>query len=217
MVDRLAKSLVELRKEVDEFSPNRDRSSDGWIGDASHASRNSDHNPWINDGKDRVVSAIDIDHDPAHGVDGAQIVKWFQRKRDPRIKYFIFNHYIYAGDGGPEPWMPRAYHGANGHTHHIHISVKPDKKHYDDGSEWDFDIPATLKQVKAGPVDPVWPTLRRGSEDSSAVKELQERLDIKADGVFGDDTEDAVMMFQKTHGLHPDGIVGRYTWEKLNA
>lgn len=216
MTDRLAKSLVELRKEVDEFSPNRDRSSDGWIGDASHASRNSDHNPWITDGKDRIVSAIDIDNDPAHGVGGAAIVIWLRNKRDPRIKYFIFNHYIYAGDGGPEPWMPRAYHGANGHEHHIHISVKSDKKHYDDGKSWDLDLPATLKQVKADPVNSVWPTLREGDKDP-AVKELQERLGIKADGVFGSGTFDAVILFQKSHGLHQDGIVGRYTWEKLNA
>jgi len=216
VVDRLANSLAKLRTEIDDFSPHRDTESDGWIGDAAHASRNSDHNPWIADGKDRVVSAIDVDHDPAHGVDGAQIVKWFQRKRDPRVKYFIFNHYIYAGDGGPEPWMPRAYHGANGHTHHIHISVKSDKKHYDDASEWDFDIPVMGKQIMAPKADPVWPTLREGANDS-AVKELQERLNIHVDGVFGPETDSAVRMFQKVHGLHQDGIVGKYTWEKLHV
>jgi hypothetical protein len=42
---RLAKALEELRGEVNARWPNRDKSSDGSIGDTSHAARKSDHNP----------------------------------------------------------------------------------------------------------------------------------------------------------------------------
>ena len=35
------------------------------------------------------------------------------------------------------------------------------------------------------------------------------------DGSFGPNTRDAVIRFQKTNGLNPDGIVGAKTWEKI--
>jgi len=37
-----------------------------------------------------------------------------------------------------------------------------------------------------------------------------------ADGVFGEETEQAVMAFQRRYGLHVDGIIGRETLTKLN-
>ncbi len=40
---------------------------------------------------------------------------------------------------------------------------------------------------------------------------------IGRDGVFGAETERAVIAFQTAYGLTPDGIVGPLTWEKLNA
>ena len=38
-----------------------------------------------------------------------------------------------------------------------------------------------------------------------------------ADGQFGAGTKDAVMRFQKAHGLKADGIIGKDTCEKLNG
>jgi len=40
---------------------------------------------------------------------------------------------------------------------------------------------------------------------------------IGRDGVFGAETERAVIAFQNAYGLTPDGVVGPLTWEKLNA
>jgi hypothetical protein len=56
---RLCKAGQQLRLQVDDSYPDRDKSSDGWIGDTSHKARRSDHNP---DAKG-IVRAIDIDRD----------------------------------------------------------------------------------------------------------------------------------------------------------
>ena len=52
----------------------------------------------------------------------------------------------------------------------------------------------------------------RGNE----VKVLQEKLNLKADGVLGPLTEEAVKDFQRSNGLEVDGIVGANTLSKLN-
>lgn len=49
----------------------------------------------------------------------------------------------------------------------------------------------------------------RGKE----VKELQEFLDIQADGIFGKGTETTVKKWQSDNGLTADGIVGPATWD----
>jgi lysozyme len=56
--------------------------------------------------------------------------------------------------------------------------------------------------------------LRNGSRGND-VKELQRRLGITADGIFGRDTEAAVRAFQQRKGLGVDGIVGPRTAAKL--
>ena len=48
------------------------------------------------------------------------------------------------------------------------------------------------------------------------VKQIQLALGIKADGVFGKQTESAVIKFQKENGLFPDGVVGEITLDALN-
>jgi len=52
--------------------------------------------------------------------------------------------------------------------------------------------------------------LKLGSR-GKAVKDLQEKLEITADGIFGKGTESAVIEFQKSNDLTPDGIVGPKT------
>ena len=57
--------------------------------------------------------------------------------------------------------------------------------------------------------------LKLGSRGNE-VKVLQEKLNLKADGVFGPLTEEAVKDFQRSNGLEVDGIVGTNTLSKLN-
>jgi hypothetical protein len=108
----LAPSLVKLRNEVDRRHPNRDKSSDGWIGDPSHAARVSDHNP---DGRG-MVHAIDVD---STGID----VRTFLRAviGDPRTWYVIHDGTIWSRTYG---FKARRYTGSNPHTGHVHVSIR---------------------------------------------------------------------------------------------
>lgn len=65
------------------------------------------------------------------------------------------------------------------------------------------------------------PMLRRGSK-GTAVTELQRQLMqlqllTTSDGDFGPETENAVKVFQRQHGLYPDGVVGPATMHVLNG
>lgn len=127
---RLAKSLEQLRAQVNAAYPNRSKTSDGTIGDARHAASKSDHNPT----SAGVVTAIDITHDPAHGVVIADIAEVLRKSLDPRIKYVICNGRIFSSK--TSPWVWRPYTGTNAHSKHIHVSVMADPALYDDTRPW---------------------------------------------------------------------------------
>lgn len=57
-------------------------------------------------------------------------------------------------------------------------------------------------------------TLRKGMTGDD-VKELQRLLNITSDGIFGEQTKQVVISFQRNNGLTPDGIVGKNTINKL--
>ena len=135
---RVAKSLLALREQINALAPDRDRESDGAIGDEIHRTRNSDHNPWVEEGNMGVVTAIDVTHAPSTGCDANAVAESIRAAKDSRIKYIIWNRQIassYATDG-VAAWTWRRYSGTNPHTHHIHISVKPDKSSYDLAAAW---------------------------------------------------------------------------------
>ena len=56
--------------------------------------------------------------------------------------------------------------------------------------------------------------LKKGDKGPDVVN-LQQKLKITADGIFGPQTEKAVIRFQLHRGLKPDGIVGIKTWGEL--
>ena len=213
MAYRIAASLALLRDEVNTRFPGRDKASDGWIGDAAHASRKSDHNPWVKDDRGvGVVRALDIDS--GHGADTtiglfiADHLVRLARSGHPALghgSYVISNRRIASATSG---WGWRGYSGANPHTSHVHLSVSLDQSGYDSRRPWDL---ATTR-----------PTIRLGSE-GPVVRELQQALNkqypslpqLVEDGIFGPKTEDRVKHFQRLNGITVDGIVGPITWNRL--
>ncbi len=211
MAWRMAKSLDALLAQINARFPNRDKSSDGGIGNAEHSARTSDHNPDT----DGIVKARDFTHDPAHGLDSESLAEALVASKDERIKYIISNRKICSGTGQKEQaWKWRPYPvppNKNPHSHHVHVSVKRDKQYCDDASQWSFDLKAA--PVSANPIKSR-PVLRIGAK-GEGVKELQRLLSLIADGDFGPITKSAVKAFQAGHGLHDDGIVGPYTWDEI--
>lgn len=135
---RVAAALEKLRKQLNTRFPNRSKLSDGGIGDPNHQSRKSDHNPWVRDGGLGVVTARDFTHDKARGCDCAKLAESIRAARDPRVKYIIWNRRICTSfpKNGMPAWAWRPYTGSNGHTHHLHLSVKPAKSLYDSEQAW---------------------------------------------------------------------------------
>lgn len=130
MAWRLAKSLEVLRSQINARHPNRSKLSDGTIGDTAHQATASDHNP----NSAGVVTAMDITHDPANGVDTWRLADVLRQNKDPRIKYVISNGRIFSSS--VDAWQWRKYTGANAHAHHVHVSVGVD---YDNQAQWKLD------------------------------------------------------------------------------
>ena len=118
----LCKAGQQLREQFDDTFPDRDRSSDGWIGDTRHSARPSDHNP---DAKTGVVRAIDVDRDVSGSAkpdlmpDIANQIRLAAKSGDKRIAYVIFEGRIASSRMG---WRWRKYSGSNPHNKHCHIS-----------------------------------------------------------------------------------------------
>ena len=116
---RLCKAGIQLREQIDDDYPERDRRSDGWIADSRHlAKSNSDHIP-VNG----VVRAIDVDADlGAHKEEVFALVEKIRKcakRGDKRIKYIIHNGKIASHILN---WKWRKYRGSNPHISHFHIS-----------------------------------------------------------------------------------------------
>jgi hypothetical protein len=131
----LCKAGQQLRLQIDDTYPSRDKTSDGWLGDYRHSTRPSQHNP----NQQGIVTALDVDRDlsgkkkPDLMPDLADQIR-LCAKSDKRISYIIFAGKIASPRMG---WRWRKYSGINPHDHHCHISFT--KKGDADGSF--FNIP----------------------------------------------------------------------------
>lgn len=110
---------VTLRDQINKRWPNRDKASDGWIGDTAHQARPSDHNPdW-----EGYVHALDIDKD---GIDADaladQLIALARSGKDGgRLKNIVFKGRVASGTYANHFWTWRADSDL-GHYHHIHVS-----------------------------------------------------------------------------------------------
>ena len=237
---RLCYSLAQLRSQVNDAFPNRNKASDGWIGDAAHAASNSEHNP----NRAGVVRALDITHDPSNGVDGHRLAADAIAELDRRgvSAYVIFRGRIRSTLVMRGVW--RTYTGPNPHNTHVHISYITG---YDNRAAWPLpNLTARVVSMGGGMSAPVivakgtaapdWPlppkhlifhnpkrysTWHDGhgndTEGRAAIRTWQQRMrdrgwTITPDGYYGPDTHRTVGQFQSEKGLTVDHIIGPATW-----
>ena len=113
-------AAIAVLRQATALSPKRKKASDGLLPSAAHlkASPDSDHNTGF---------AVDLTHDPKHGIDCVEIYE--QLKNDKRVKYLIFQGKIWLRGKLDKP-----YTGSNPHNKHLHISIKDQCG--DDTSPW---------------------------------------------------------------------------------
>ena len=132
---KLAPSLVALINETDRLFPQRDHSSDGSIGDAAHASRESQHNP-----ENGWVCAVDIDEDLAADLHTLEaLASSLINDRDHRVRYLIYEGRIcksYVDGAGRAAWVWQTYTGLNDHSKHLHVSIWNTPAARDDTGPW---------------------------------------------------------------------------------
>jgi len=116
----LCKAGQQLREQIDDAFPDRDRKSDGWIGDARHQKAGtSDHLP---DPINAIVRGLDVDANlDSRANTSVYLADQIREcaKRDKRIKYVIHAGKIASAKS---LWRFRPYSGINRHDSHIHIS-----------------------------------------------------------------------------------------------
>ena len=202
MAWRNSKATAKLLAQVNAIAPERNKKTDGSIGDTEHAKRKSDHNP----NAAGVVCAIDITHDPKHGVDGEALANALRTSGDPRINYIIFNKRI-AGNG--KGWNWRKHTGAP-HSFHVHLSVKQDPALYDDGRPWKLDAlkaaaPAKSVLLPEAELKPAKPSETVNVNRPLTEPEIREAQDLlrklgytdvgETDGVWGANSKGALTKF----------------------
>jgi hypothetical protein len=152
----LVPCLGQLRTELNRLAPNRDKTSDGTIGDPAHQARVSDHNddevgnvPIRDaDGK-HEVHALDLDvnlHEPGLSMEMVvqHVVGRCRSGAEKRLRYVIYNRRIWEQLNG---WRQRSYSGDNAHTQHAHFSASYESKYEADTSSWRLeDIPVALTE-----------------------------------------------------------------------
>lgn len=128
MQPKLSKSAIQLREQIDDCYADRNRSSDGWIGDERHRHLKSDHNP----DKNGWVRAIDVTANlGSHTDEMHRLVEQLRKYGRKRLKYIIFDGKIVSRKS---MWRWVKYKGVNPHRSHAHFSFK--KKADNDRSFW---------------------------------------------------------------------------------
>ena len=138
LAKKASPAAVAVLRQATAIAPKRMKASDGLLPSAAHVKQNpnSDHNTGL---------AVDLTHDPKHGIDCAVIFE--KLKEDERVEYLIFNKKIWSRAKAKQGNRP--YSGSNPHNKHLHINIYADKA--DDTSPWFWwmNTPKIVNQVKA--------------------------------------------------------------------
>lgn len=160
------------------------------IGDADHQGGESDHNPE----EDGSVDAIDI---PINKHFTRSEAEWLFNTlitmRDKRISFLIFDHRIVSST--VRPWVIRDKN-IEPHEDHLHLSVND--KHENDSSEWKLETKMRVNEIQLDGLR--LPVVRYGESDDKfggydMIRRAQRLLKVADDGIYGDDTKNAVKRF----------------------
>lgn len=146
--------LVRLRTEFNQIAPERDKASDGWIGDATHQAETSDHNddetgsvPIHDADSKHEVHAIDVDNNLRESDLTMEKVVQFLLGRcrsdaENRLRYIIYNRRIWSASSD---WVQKTYTGVSPHTEHAHFSASYTTALEASTASWHLeDIPVSL-------------------------------------------------------------------------
>jgi hypothetical protein len=113
LVKKATPAAIAVLRQATAIAPLRMKASDGLLPSQAHIHQNpnSDHNTGL---------AVDLTHDPKHGIDCVDIFE--KLKEDARVEYLIFKGKIWSKARAKEG--NRKYTGSNQHNKHLHISIK---------------------------------------------------------------------------------------------
>jgi len=125
------------------------------------------------------------------------------RGRELGVQTIIWNRRIYSARS---PYG-RTYTGVNPHIDHLHVELTRDA-----GERL---TTSTIISILGGTAPRRVLRLTTPYMTGEDVKEVQRRVAVAADGIYGPATKDAVIRFQRSKGLTADGVVGAQTWAAL--
>jgi hypothetical protein len=131
-------AAIAVLRQATAIAPLRMKASDGLLPSQAHIHQNpnSDHNTGL---------AVDLTHDPKHGIDCVDIFE--KLKEDARVEYLIFKGKIWSKARAKEG--NRKYTGSNQHNKHLHISIKPELSKDTSPWFWWLNQPKIVKQIAA--------------------------------------------------------------------
>jgi hypothetical protein len=138
LVKKATPAAIAVLRQATAISPSRKKASDGLLPSAAHQiqSPNSDHNTGY---------AVDLTHDPKHGIDCIDIFE--KLKEDKRVKYLIFQGKIWSKEKAKQG--NRIYTGSNKHNKHLHISINDGMGNDTSPWFWWLNQPKIVSQVIA--------------------------------------------------------------------
>ena len=138
LVKKATPAAIAVLRQATALAPSRMKASDGLLPSQAHIkqSPNSDHNTGL---------AVDLTHDPKHGIDCVEIFE--KVKEDKRVEYLIFQGKIWSKARAKEG--NRKYTGSNPHNKHLHISIKEDQSNDTSPWFWWLNQPGIVAQVAA--------------------------------------------------------------------
>jgi hypothetical protein len=138
VVKRATPAAIAVLRQATAISPSRKKASDGLLPSKAHINQspNSDHNTGF---------AVDLTHDPKHGIDCFDIFE--KLKEDARVKYLIFQGKIWSKEKAKQG--NRVYTGSNPHNKHLHISINDGMGKDTSPWFWWLNQPKIISQVIA--------------------------------------------------------------------